>query len=137
MNLRGEGGDFHFDVFGWSKVLQLARLYGWRPLGTRLEEDSEGKPVGDWAGGYDSNDFQTVTAADARHLAGALERALPDVPGHDALGHKLVTLTFRGREIQGLPPDANVSPVEYFSGERKQLLQDFISFCRAGAFLIG
>src|SRR5262249_37537985 len=37
---------------------------------------------------YFCNDGNCVTAEDAAALADALERALPDLPEHDALGHK-------------------------------------------------
>ena len=45
-----------------------------------------------WSGVYNSNDHQTVTAADAVALANALDRILPDIPHHDAVEHKLMVI---------------------------------------------
>ena len=131
MDLEGEGGDFHFDIFRWSAVLTLARNNGWEPAGTIFEDDP------DWQGHYDTNEGQLVTAVDAARLADALERALPDIPDHDALEHKT-----REVDLPGLGPtrliDAreNLSPIELFSGDRKEQLRKFILYCRAGSFQI-
>jgi hypothetical protein len=76
-----------------------------------------------------------VTAGDARALADALERALPDIPDHDGLGHKAVTLpTSPGENF--LPLDTPASPYEVFSGQNKARLRRFIGFCRRGGFAI-
>jgi hypothetical protein len=86
----------------------------------------------EWDGNYDTNDGQRVTAEDAAALADALEQALPDVPSHDALAHKT-------KEVGGMrciPIDADVSPLEYFSGKGRARLTAFIRFCRAGGFEI-
>ena len=131
MDLKGKGGRFRFDIFRWSAVLTLARNNGWEPTGTILEDDP------DWQGHYDTNDGQLVTAVDAGRLADALERALPDIPNHDALEHKT-----RGVDLPGLGPtrliDAreHLSSVELFSGDRKEQLRKFILYCRAGSFQI-
>src|SRR5262249_52232156 len=91
-----------------------------------------GDPV---LGGYFVNDGQRVTAEDARALADALERALPDIPDHDAMPHK----TFEhpsepGVRLVALDPRA--SPYEWFSGDKKRLVRQFIDFCRQGGFEI-
>ncbi len=131
MDLEGEGGYFRFNIHQWSAVLVLAQRNGWEPAGTVLER------APGWAGRYDTNDGQTVTAVDAGRLADALERALPDIPDHDALEHKAKVV-----DLPGLGPtrliDAqeNVSPVELFSGSNKEYLRRFISYCRAGSFQI-
>jgi len=107
MDLRGPGGNFS----------------------TLAPEDAAG-----WGGGYFSNDGQRVTAEDARELAAALERALPDVPDHDALRHKARPLGNSGEF--GIPVGTPTTPSEWFSGDRKQRLREFIAFCRAGGFVI-
>jgi hypothetical protein len=65
--------------------LDLAAFFGWEPEGTQWNaefyaaqygEDADGQAAEEWAGGYLSNDFQSVTGSDARHLLEALERAL-------------------------------------------------------------
>jgi len=83
---------------------------------------------------YFSNGGFRVTPEDARALADALERALPDVPDHDAMGHK----TFCHDALPGVRlVDATtpVNPYEWFGG-KKELLQDMIDFCRQGGFEI-
>jgi hypothetical protein len=131
MDLDGEGGQFRFNVYQWSAVLALAQRNGWEPAGTVLEQDAG------WSGRYDTNDGQTVTAGDAGGFADALERALPDIPDHDALEHKTTVV-----DLPGLGPtrlldiEENVSPVELFSGDGKDHLRKFITYCRAGSFRI-
>jgi len=71
MILQGAGGDIWVNVFEWGKILRLGQLYGWVPAGTILDEPNES-----WNGGYLTNDWQHVTANDARNLADALSRAL-------------------------------------------------------------
>lgn len=60
------GERFHFTAWDWSETLVLAVTCGWNPAGTVLE----GRP--DWKGGYESNDYQQVTAHDALTLSAAL-----------------------------------------------------------------
>jgi len=61
--------DFRFTNSGWYEVLRLASEFGWRPIGTVLED------CPDWKGRYDSNDYQKVRAEDALALAAAVETA--------------------------------------------------------------
>lgn len=75
-----------------------------------------------------------VTPEDARALADALERALPDVPDHDAMEHK----TYRHPGMPGVRlvnVTTPVSPFEWFGGKH-ELLRDFIGYCRQGGFEI-
>ena len=60
------GERFHFTIGDWSETLGLAISCGWHPSGTVLE----GNPQ--WKGGYQSNDYQQVTAHDALKLSAAL-----------------------------------------------------------------
>jgi hypothetical protein len=83
---------------------------------------------------YFYNSGFRVTAEDSRALADALERALPDVPEHDALaGKAFVHPDLPGvRLVDATTP---VNPYEWFGG-KKELLRDFIAFCRQGGFEI-
>ena len=66
----------------------------------------------------------------ALRLAGALEKALPDIPDHDAV---------RGRTewIGGYHlPRSDVSSTEWFSGPAKTYYEEFIRHCRAGGFRV-
>src|SRR5262245_53541873 len=78
---------------------------------------------------YFSNDGRRVTADDARALADALERGLPDIPDHDALAHKTVEIPQEPGE-RFIRLGTPVSPEEGFSGRHKARLREFIAFCR-------
>ncbi|MHC4179549.1 MAG: hypothetical protein ACYSWU_18715 [Planctomycetota bacterium] len=108
-------GWFRFDVTEWKHVLELAEQHGWKPMGTQASDRGPDFPrPEDWDGGYFTSDYQTVTVHDARNLADALERAIPDLPSHP------------------------VSPLERFGGqEGPKHVREFINFCRAGEFVIG
>jgi len=134
MDLSGEGGYYRFSNVGWGKVWELARQYGW-------------EPTADWDS-YILNAYQTVDSEDAALLADALERALPDIPDFDT-DEKLreyapgdpptdpVMQLLVEAVGAGIGPNDSLSPVEFFSGEAKEKVQDFIAYCRAGAFTIG
>jgi hypothetical protein len=64
----------------WSKALELAQLYGWRPQGTRppVMPGFHGLKTL-WDGTYLTNDGQIVMDADARSLGDALARALDEI----------------------------------------------------------
>jgi hypothetical protein len=134
MDLSGPAGDFSWDVFSWHKLLRMAERYGWQSAGTHLSEDLlQDMPDGVWHGGYTSNDGQSVIASDADQLAGALERALPDIPDADVLApHRI------GQgEIVLAPDGPEIDDVDWFCGvECKNRIREFIRYCRAGEFTI-
>jgi len=113
-----------FSKESWVKILNLAMFYGWQPLGTRVPSITEihGLIFEDWDGTYLTNDGQIVVAEDALGLGRALEKSLDDIPDFN---------------LEVYPPDLNqINPFEYFAGDEKQQLTDFIRFCRLGSFLI-
>jgi hypothetical protein len=136
----------------WSKALELARLYGWRPMGTLPPsiQDLHKLDV-EWSGTYLTNDGQTVRVEDARSLAAALERSLYDIPALDKkidwsskfwLEDDLPEwLSPEEKEVieeeleDGLLDVLGTPPLEFFAGEEKQL-SGFIRFCRLGGFEI-
>jgi hypothetical protein len=143
MDLYGAGGEQHFTHMGWSKLLELAVQHGWRPLGTVDPQKEEAAPVegeDDPSGdvevpmSYFLNDGLLVRPEDARALADALERALPDVPDHDALEHKTFTHPAEPG-VRLIDANTPVNPFEWFSG-KKDRLREFIAFCRKGGFEI-
>ena len=162
MDLSGAGGRFRFTGEQWIAVLRLGCQYGWEAAGTEAPElpDENGEMVvcDGWEGSYGFNDFQTVTADDAKNLADAIERALPDVPDK-APTHKFETLRHSdgtpmmmpliyvrrdkvevikagGVPMRALKNGESLSHYEHFAGCGKDLLREFITFCRAGAFRI-
>jgi hypothetical protein len=157
MDLNGAGGYLHFSNTSWCKMLELAYGYGWKLAGTEpgqwvdpstgeLDEQMYLNPD-EWDGSYFGNCFQRVTHEDAAHIADALEQALDDIPDLDTdekwveYGPTILptspverSLVEEGFAVSG--PNESLSPPEFFSGEDKQKVRDFIAYCRAGAFCI-
>ena len=137
----------------WSKALELAGLYGWKPMGTRPPSHLDFYKIGaEWHGSYLTNDGQTVKAEDAHLLAAALERSLDDIPNdnlptdwnsmfqpEDDLPEWLSPeeRAMIVEELQdGLLDIMGMSPMDYFAGDEKRHLKEFIRFCRLGSFEI-
>lgn len=113
-----------FSKESWTRTLSLAMFYGWQPMGTRVPSITElhGLNFEDWDGTYLTNDGQIVVLEDALRLGMALEKSLDDIPDFN---------------LEVYPPDlTKVTPFEYFAGDEKQQLADFIKFCRLGSFII-
>jgi hypothetical protein len=129
------------------KALELACLYGWQPLGTRLREM---QPV--WLGSYLTNDGQMVLAKDALSLAEALTKALDEIPNVGATldwdprlwveDDMPEWLSPEEREVieeglEAFAPDVRkMHPLEFFAGDEKPHLVRLIRFCRLGSFVI-
>ena len=139
------------EFFG--KALELARSYGWRPLGTRPPTPDAYQGLRTvWNGTYLTNDGQTVMMEDALSLADALEKALDDIPDASAemdwnpkfwiVDDLPEWLSPEEREMieDGLeehaPDVMEMHPFEFFAGVEKPHLIEFIRFCRLGSFTI-
>ena len=79
----GQCGEFNVPGSVWLTLLDVAQRYGWKAAGTDppepvyvLEFDGRGHD----GGYYYPPNGQQVAQHDAKHLAQALERALPDIP---------------------------------------------------------
>jgi hypothetical protein len=144
-DLCGAQGGLQLTVHEWVYALELAVENGWDPIGTRPSHDFcdderaciEGRcdTAQSWEGCYASNNRQEVTAQDAAALADALERGLLQLPREDLLADQR-------RPVPGypqvgmIPAEADISPREWFSGGRGDVLQDLIVLCRQGSFSI-
>ena len=137
----------------WAKALELGRLYGWQPLGTRPMPGSEFSKLGaEWLGLYLTNDGQIVSAEDAYALAAALERSLDDIPDGKVdtdwdfnlwLEDELPEwFSPEERELvedelqDGLLDIRGIHPLEFFAGDERSYLVQFIRFCYLGSFEI-
>ena len=137
----------------WAKALELARLYGWQPLGTRPTPGLDFSKLGaDWPGVYLTNDGQIVSAEDAYALAAALERSLVDISDvridtdwdfnlwlEDDLPEWFSPVERELVEeelLDGLMDIRGTHPLEFFAGGEKLYLIQFIRFCRLGSFEI-
>ena len=137
----------------WAKALELARVSGWEPRGTTVPCTHDLYELNaDWSGTYMTNDGQVVKAEDARSLAAALERALDQIPDagvcfdwdpnrwrDDDLPDWLSPeeKEFIEEALQdGLLDTIATDPFEFFAGDEKRHLKEFIRFCRLGSFEI-
>ena len=137
----------------WVKALELAGLYGWQPRGTRPPAGLDLNALNtEWLGTYLTNDGQVVRSEDAFLLAGALESSLRDIsdanPPLDWIAElrreddmpewlSPEEVVFMEEELQdGLLDVMGTPPLEFFSGDEKRRLREFIRFCRLGSFEI-
>jgi hypothetical protein len=130
IDLWGECGDFALASGWWSRMLTLAQQYGWQPQGTEPPDpmwEWDGDPA-TWEGSYWPAVGQQVSAADAQALGEALERALPDIPDHDALRDTGLA-PYRG--YLDVPIPAGTTALELLSGEGKRISRQFIEHCRS------
>jgi hypothetical protein len=123
-------GDFHFDLVGWCFALELGQQYGWEPeVMIAQKADDAAAPGGypepfAWYARCVGKAGGRVSAADARRWADALERALADIPDHDARTRKPQAFPMPAalaRLLSGLPgvgrpdPGRFVTALEWFS----------------------
>ncbi len=160
-NLCGQQGKFEFGLVEWHFVMELGEDYGWKPEGTVFKEPQELVTCG-WSdnpdeilqaeiedkflGDYFSNSGQRVTAQDAKCLADAIALALDDIPNYCATKDKdpRNAMPRRIAEWESSAPsreltrlaEETISAKEWFLGEQKNRLNEFVSFCRHGGFQI-
>ena len=139
----------------WSRILGLARFYGWQPMGTlppfihNLRQPAYEDPArSKWDGTYLRNEGQLVQATDALAMAIALEMSLDDIPDvnperdtamEDDLPEWLSPAEKALIRDGLVDHEYNLSailPFEYFAGDAKQNLIEFIRFCMLGEFVI-
>lgn len=117
VDLIGRDRSYYWTSTGWGNVLRLAYDYGWKMRGityTRLSQ-----PVKKfWA--YTFNDGQWVWAEDARAIADALERAMPDLK----------------RRRWGRRRKLDEYERWFFTKEGRIAIQETLDFCRKGTFRI-
>jgi hypothetical protein len=127
VRLRRPSEEYRVGPAWWVALTGLAIDYGWSP-----------SPAS-WSDRDEANCeliLDRVTDADAHALADALERALPDIPGHDALSNH----PRRGLVGEGGPAGRFLSKppslFEWFSGPNKQWVRGLIRFARRGGFRV-
>ena len=88
------GNSIRWGHISWAKLLALAEMYSWEPVGatepcdwtepcTWGDSTIAENPLPAWDGSYSCNDHPFVEPEDARAMADALEKALDDIPDHD------------------------------------------------------
>jgi hypothetical protein len=130
INLHNGKDTFRVSRKGWVKLLELGQMYGWQPAGTEPPQWDDPDMQAAYA---DQHGFYTsVNGADAQSLAAALQWALPDIADPDIPGKR-----------SPLPADANISrlntdlhPCDFFAGDNKLQVNEFIAFAKQGKFSI-
>ena len=143
----------------WSRMLCLAMFYGWQPKGTLppLIHNLRGGAPGDWDGTYLRAEGQTVREQDALDLAIALRLSLDDIPDVNperdltleddlpewlspaekaSIDDGLEHMDFQNHLDEDAQEPLGILPFEFFAGDGKQNLVDFIHFCMLGEFVI-
>ena len=159
MDLANKSGDvISWSNIAWAKLLALAEMYSWEPVGTTEPcdwtepcnwDDSTiaENPLPAWDGSYSCNDHPFVELEDARAMADALEKALDDIPDHDGPDKMM---TYRQGEKTGvlsidlaisqlglnIGPNYKLNLFEFFAGGDKDRLREFIQFCKQDGFFI-
>lgn len=137
INIVGEDQLASIDWLVWSQAYYLARRYGWEPAGT------EGG-CGIWWWHDEAPDFdcryfvslgQLVTAADAKALAEAIAKAMPDIPGEPSFG-----FTHLLCQHERLQPSERLTEdfLEFFASdpEARHGLREIEALAREGEFRI-
>jgi len=143
-----------FSRQSWAKALELAGLNGWLPMGTQPPPFHDSHLLNaDWDGTYLTNEWQTVTAKDALALAEALQKSLDDIPDFNTIEMdwnpafwveddlpEWLSPGERETIQEGLEDEMldimGIHPFEFFAGDEKRRLVEFIRFCRLGSFII-
>ena len=132
------GTYLRFSPSGWALALTIGERYGWKPEGTTLTESEAGTKGVHWSGEYATNDGQRASAADARSLADACERALSD-PAYEARTTDTLNGIYEAIAQQspcgrGDTPDRAIDPD--VAKKFRVRLQELIAFCGEGSFII-
>lgn len=146
-DLTNKKWEFRLTIHFFPKLLRLALAYDWLPQGT-LKIEATG-----WDGSYLKNSFQRVGALDALNLAGALERALEEIPELDTtVEPQIYRKEIRTQEdpltvplyLAGvisslqdafyIPSREEKNKLLYDMGNRetREEIREFIAYCRAG-----
>lgn len=114
--LSNSNAQFLLSRESWERTLNLAALYGW------TGQEAAAPPAGDRTPSpeYLFDEAERVAAIDCHAIAAAIDRALPDIPDHDA-------------RLEG--GDSAAYSV-YFSGIGKLWLRALAAFCRSGSFFV-
>jgi hypothetical protein len=143
-----------FSRQSWAKALELAKLNGWQPMGTQPPPFYDFELLNaDWDGTYLTNEGQAVIAEDALSLADALQKSLDDIPDFNTIEMdwnprfwveddlpEWLSPDERERIEEGLEDEfldiRGIHPFEFFAGDEKRRLVEFVRFCRLGSFII-
>jgi hypothetical protein len=134
IELLGGGTSVRISPTVWTMTLELSRIAGWQPAGTRWINGSadsapQPSPQLSWLMQYTTSDGQTVDTTDAGGLADALERAATNCD-------QLVNDYQQGR-IDAPPLRTPGNGFAWFCTKSgREHLRALAEFCRRGSFRI-
>lgn len=138
MNIIGEDRFACVDSLAWQQAYHLARRYGWKPTGTKAAEwlaYAADDDADDWDSRYFYSGGQVVTAADAKALAEAIAKAMPDIPREASFGFSHLLCRH-----ERLPPSERLTEdfLEYFASdpEARRSLREIEALASEGEFRI-
>ena len=153
-DLKNTNEDFRFSRSAWSHVLNLAKHFGWEPMGTVMPGGTAKVYLGDKGsdketvresimGDYYANTFESVVKEDALNLGHALMKVVEVIPDERVFPDNILTsltedsLLDVAEVLTGYKNRSLNYSVGYFSGlENKNYLKEFIQFCKDGRFSI-
>ncbi len=128
-NTNNDEVEFRWTVTYWWRLLALAEDNGWVPKGTTKPKKWGANE--DWEGKYIYNEGQIVEKEDALELAKALEKAIPKLP--EKRNQELLSTYSK---LNGTKEAIEVPIKEFFAGDGRDSIKEFIDFCREGSFEI-
>jgi hypothetical protein len=130
---------FRWNMWGFPPIRFLGELYGWIPMGTKIEAwiDDDGNGHSEEDCWYETNDGQIVCAEDAQNWAEALKEAIKDlkITEEETESQRIDDDYMAERQkIWDKEPDAIRN---YFNTESDiKYIEDFIVFLEKGDFRI-
>jgi len=135
-DLKNTNEDFRFSRSAWSHVLNLAKHFGWEPMGTVMPGETAKVYLGDkgsdeegvqgfienWEGNYDSNSHQLVVKEDALNLGHALMKAMEVLPDERSIVDEFsTTVSIDGKKNSSCLDEDIISAVveKIFRGNEK------------------
>lgn len=115
IRLSREEGTVGMEKAVWSHLLGLAEIYGF----------SQERDIPLANAGLEVGDRVPVTEGEAAELANSLFRSFDDLPDFDAAPHLNPECAWR---------DDDLSPIEFFSGENKEVVDELARFFATGGF---
>jgi hypothetical protein len=124
----------------WHMLQWIGKHWGWEPEGTySLKNDDDFwdngvVAIGKQFGSYDGNDLKVVSSQDAHAWAEALELALSDKSFGDVVKKMQLRIMNQYKKYETSMVKLTYKKLQKY--EYRELIMDFISFCKRGAFVI-
>ena len=137
-----KGEAMEMNHFGWPKLLEVARAFGWNPCGTLLPTQSDPPPS---AEGFEPMDYlmddgRRIEVEDALALATAIERASQEPALSEGSGSvpppSEVEAFMRQFGIVPLGQLRAMTPLQWLQQQRPETIAECVVFLRGGMVTI-